>query len=62
MRVCRVFENGAVAICKYNFFKLVFLLIQASKCFVFGRESVAVMFLAAEVSKFGCLHNKIADP
>ena len=31
-RVCRVFENGAVAICKYNFFKLVFLLIQASSC------------------------------
>ena len=35
MRVRRVFENGAVAICKYNFFKLVFLLIQASKCFAF---------------------------
>ena len=52
MRVCRVFENGAVAICKYNFFKLVFLLIQASRCVVFGQESVAVMFLAAEVSEF----------
>ena len=46
----RVF--GAVAICKYNFFKLVFLLIQASKCFVFGQKSVVVMFLAAEVSEF----------
>ena len=52
MRVCRVFENGAVGICKYNFFKLVFLLIQASKCFVFGQKSVVVMFLAAEVSEF----------
>ena len=52
MRVCRVFENGAVAICKYNFFKLVFLLIQASKCLVFGQKSVVVMLLAAEVSEF----------
>ena len=52
VRVCRVFENSAVAICKYNFFKLVFLLIQASKCFVFIQESVVVMFLAAEVSEF----------
>ena len=52
MRVRRVFENGAVSICKYNFFKLVLLLIQASKCFVLGQKSVVVMFLAAEVSEF----------
>ena len=52
MRVRRVFENGAVAICKHNFFKIVFLFIQASKCFVFGHKSVVVMFLAAEVSEF----------
>ena len=52
MRVRRVFENSAVAICKYNFFKLVFLLFQASKRFVFGQKSVVVMFLAAEVSEF----------
>ena len=29
-----------LTIYKYNFFKLVFLLIQASKCFVFGQKSV----------------------
>ena len=52
MQVRRVFENGGGAICKYNFFKLVFLLIQASKCFVFGQKSVVVMFLAAKVSEF----------
>ena len=52
MRVRRVFENGAVVICKYNFFKLVFLHIQTSKCFVFRQKSVVVMFLAAEVSEF----------
>ena len=52
MQVFRVFENGAVAICKYNFFKLVFLLNQASKCFVFQQKSVVVMFLAAEVIEF----------
>ena len=52
MQVFQVFENGVVAIYKYNFFKLVFLLIQASKCFVFGQKSVIVMFLAAEVSEF----------
>ena len=52
MQVYRVFENGAVAIYKYNFFKLVFLLIKASKCFLFGQKSVVVMCLAAEVSEF----------
>ena len=35
-----------------TFFKLVFLLTQASKCFVFGQKSVVVMCLAAEVSEF----------
>ena len=55
MRVCRVFENGAVAICRCNFFKLVFLLNQASKCFVFGQKSMIVMFLSAEVSEFSLL-------
>ena len=52
MRVFRVFKKGAVAIYKYNFFKLVFLLIQASKCFLFGQKRVIVMCLAAEVSEF----------
>ena len=32
--------------------KLVFLLIQASKYFLFGQKSVVVMCLAAEVSEF----------
>ena len=41
----------ATGICKFDFFKLVFLFIQASKCFVFGQKSVVAMCLAAEVSE-----------